>query len=259
MMLGGLLSLPGPDPTRPGALLPLGSRPILGNCEMMGRMSAMEFSVGFRRKGRPRLASDAIQMNNYKDESNQYAMVAGLKPWHERVVDTMIANPSANIVYLAEVFSVTPQWMGALLRSDAFKQYYAERMHEHRKMIDATVVNKLAGIAEKALDKISSKLDADKELTFGQAKDAADIALRGLGYLGQGSHVNVNVNGPGQVTNNAVYVTADALEVAREKLKNHMANSNAVTQQGAYTHVTSSLERPEGIDDAITVPYTSDE
>lgn len=225
---------------------------------MMGKHAIHRFSVGFRRKGRPRLATDAIQNNNYKDESNQYAMVAGLKPWHERVVDTMIANPSANIVYLADVFSVTPQWMGSLLRSDAFKQYYAERMHEHRKMIDAGVVNKLAGIAGKALDKISEKLDGGAELTFGQAKDAADIALRGLGYLGQGSSVQVNVNNPNQV-NNAVYVTSDALAAAREKLKNHMANSDAVTQKGAYTHVTSALDRPEGIDDAITVPYTSDE
>jgi hypothetical protein len=197
-------------------------------------------SMGFRRKGRPRVATQDVVDNGYKDPNGQYVLPAGLKPWHERVVDTMIANPNFKIVDLARAFNVTPQWMGALLRTDAFKQYYHERMIVHRQMIDATVVGKLSGLMESSLDKLQERVNADA-VTFAQAKDAADLALRGLGYLGQMANpgtVNVSVR-TGNVQQNVMFVPDDLMEAARKKLQERMQLTEAEDTSNAFLRVTS--------------------
>ena len=205
---------------------------------------------GLRKRGRPRHASDETRANGYNNELGRYQLVDGLKPWHERVVDTMISNPHAKIVDLAEVFHVTPIWMGQLLKTDAFQEYYKNRLGDHQDLVSKTIVHKMQGVAITALDKMSEEMQGN--VPFGQLKDAADLALKGLGFTTQhGPPIMIDTKG-GQVT--MISVSSEALERARERTKIAMKeNTEGLSfEDGNFQQVTSSLELGvEDIDDAV--------
>jgi len=204
-----------------------------------------------RDRGRPRTASNALRSNNYQDSSGKYVLTGGLKPWHERIVDYMVLNPHAKIVDVALAFGVTSVWVGRLIKTDAFRTYYDKRMIEHQGLIGTTIVSKMQSVAVKALDKISDKIDSG-EVPFGQLKDTMDVALKGLGYTANGAGVSVNVaNVKNSQTN--VYVAADVVAQAREKLKDKMKENTAQIEADpdAYQAVTSAMDL--GVIDAVVV------
>lgn len=203
------------------------------------------------RRGRPRTADDELRQNGYKRDG-QYVLTNGLKPWHERIVDFMLVNPQVKVVDVARAFGVTPQWVGQLIRTDAFKEYYHARIGAHRDFMDEQIVNKMQGIAVKAFDKMSEKLDAP-DAGFGQAKEAAEMVLRGLGYGQKPTAVGVNVNGANgaQVS---VLISSDAYDRAKRLMQEKMRSNTEQLEHddSNYTHVTSSLEVPYEALDAET-------
>lgn len=223
--------------------------------------SNLQYVLNLRSRGRPRSASEELRANNYKNEKGRY-QVSGLSYWHTRVVDHMILNPDQNIKQLAEAFEVTPQWMGQLTKADAFVAYYNSRIAAHQEYVSTKIVAKTQGIAEKALDILSNKLEED--LSFGQVKDAADLSLKVLGYS-QGTQVNVAIDARKQ-TSNTMIASAGALNEARERIAQRQKENGKkyVHDKDNYKHVTSSLgtgpEKSnssntfEGIEDAITLP-----
>lgn len=209
-----------------------------------------------RGRGRPRTVAPEIRENNYKDPNGQYQL-SELKPWHVRIVDYMISSPAAKIVDVAGFFNVSPQWIGTLLRTDAFVEYYKLRMQDYQDEVKFRIVNKLQGIASESLDAIQEKLqDTETVITFGQAKDAAELSLRALGYTSHGNNgggSNVQIVNNNQ-TNNLMVAEGSAVARAREKMLQRLAissqeNDGMEVSRENFTRVTSSMEVGfEGVD-----------
>ena len=215
-----------------------------------------------RTRGRPRSASEVQRANGYKNEHGRYQLTDGLKPWHERVVDVMISNPHAKVVDLAKVFHVSPQWMGQLLKSDAFSEYYKKRMSEHQNLVSTEIVSKMQSVAAKALDGMALKMRSP-DISFGQLREAAELSLKGLGYTSNvaGASVHINNNGErAQVT--VVQVPSDALKRAQDRAKKRMGENTKKIgfEEGNYQQVTSSLELGiEEVEDATVLPSNDSE
>lgn len=193
------------------------------------------------RRGRPQTASDELRQNGYK-HNGQYVVTGGLKPWHMRIVDFMLLNPNAKIVDIARHFEVTPQWIGQLIKTDAFQEYYHSRMGDHRDFMHEQIVTKMQGVAVKAFDKMAEKLDAP-DAGFGQAQEAAETVLKGLGYGAKATSVGVNINGKdGQSI--AVLVDQGVYDRAKSLMSERMKRNTEQVEHdhSNYTHVTSSLE-----------------
>lgn len=210
------------------------------------------FALVQRNRGRPPTTTDADRARGYQDAEGNYAL-GEMKPWHIRVVDYMLANPSAKIVDIAKEFSVTPQWMGRLMKADSFKEYYEQRLTAHQDTVSVELVSKMQNVATKALEGVVEKLE-NKEVKFDEMLDAADLALKGLGYTAKsGMNVNVKSN---STTTNVTLVDASVVERARAKMLQKMReNSNGLTHdEDAYTSVTASLEVSDGlVEDAEVV------
>ena len=188
-----------------------------------------------KRKGRPKTASAALRANGYRDGTGKY-QVSNLKPWHTRVVDYMLLVPHAKQVDIAKHFGVTPQWVGQLLQTDAFKEYYAERVRSHDEVVSKMTVGKLQSLAMTSIDKMAEKVRSS-DVSFGQAREAADLALKALNYTGD---VNINTGNGSTVQ---VAVGSDVLSRARQRLATHMQNNDKTIEhdEGVYLQVTQSM------------------
>lgn len=226
------------------------------------------FAMVLRHRGRPSTTTDADRARNYQDAKGNYAL-GELKPWHERVVDYMIGNPAAKIVNIAEHFGVTPQWIGRLLKTDAFVEYYEQRLRDHQDLVSVEIVTRMQSVATTALDFVTEKIKS-KEVGVDVALDAADLALKGLGYTAK-APMSVKVKSGEGGTTNVVVVSSGDVAKARAKLQKTMRQNTQGLQydESAYSTVTASLELSgggdeedkddNGIEDAILIDDGQDE
>ena len=228
---------------------------------------SMQLLNRVRSRGRPRTAMPELRNNNYRDEDGRYQLSEGLKPWHERIVDFMVARPSAKIVDIAREFGTSPQWIGQLLKTDAFIEYYKIRMSSYKETVDVQVVAKLQGLALASLDGMVDKVnDTKAPLSFGQLKDTADLSLRALGYTAQPGGVNLTLHNEKNTT--VIASTHEAVNKARQKMLEVMKAQTQTSDPANYRQVTASLEKSyqdveveetdmkvlEGISDAVVLP-----
>lgn len=199
--------------------------------------------------GRKRKVSDEVRDNGYRDAEGK-AQVTELKPWHERIVDYMLTNPSAKIVDLAEVFGVSPQWMGQLMQTDMFKQYYSERMGAYRDFMHERIVTGMQETAVKGIDTLHSKMSV---MSPTEAMQATELMLKGLGIVnrpGAGPVVQINNQGGGQM--NVLRASPQALERAKKKWQEQNAQGpEEGLDEGLYMQVTSDLKIPEPEGDEV--------
>lgn len=219
-----------------------------------------EEGLKLRGRGRPRTASEELRGNNYRDpDTNQYVLTNGLKHWHERIVDFMLLNPNAKIVDVARYFQVSPQWIGQLFNTDAFKEYYSNRMREHQGLVGVTIVSKMQGVAVKALDKIADKID-HQDVPMAEVREVANMAVKALGYGVQPGGVRVNVNqNQGGMT--VIGVSVDVIAKAREDMaRARQENTKSIEHDpNEYRRVTAAMDvSPEEVEDAIFVAGTDE-
>lgn len=211
------------------------------------------FALVQRNRGRPPTTTDADRARNYQDANGNYSL-GQLKPWHTRVVDYMIAHPAAKIKDIAEAFGVSKEWMGRLMKSDSFREYYERRMTDHQDLVSVEIVSKMQTVATKALEEVSKRIEHG-EVSGEFLLDSADLALKGLGYTAPRQGVAVNVKN-GDNTTTVVAVEASAVEKARAKLQQNMRLNSATMRNDPdnYTNVTASMEAnaPE-IEDAVVL------
>lgn len=211
------------------------------------------------KRGRNRTALPELRENGYRDADGRYQLSDGLQPWHRRIVDHMLLNPNSKIKDVAEAFEVTPQWMGQVLKTDAFREYYTMRMEEHQGFMHAQVVSKVQGVAIKSLDELGEKLDKS-ELSFTQLRDTADMALKSLGFGSQQGGVSVQVPG-GQESETLIAVRSTTVRRAREAWQKRNAEKGEIeTDQADYEHITAAMEKtPDQVDDAVLLPNSDEE
>lgn len=149
-------------------------------------------------------------------DSSQLAEVS--KPWHEELANFMIQNPGATQAAIAKHFGKSVSWISIVKNSDAFQDYYNARRSEVNALADATLVDKLEGLAEMGVEALIGKLEdhftGDTPLSLDALKEVSDMALGKLGF-------GAKMNGGGLNTgDNTTVVIADmnALEAARRRL-----------------------------------------
>lgn len=215
------------------------------------------------RRGRPKTALPEVRAAGYKDQQGKDVLSEGLKPWHERIVDYMVLNPHAKIVDVAAEFKITPQWAGRLMKTDAFVEYYQTRMAGHQELMHTTIIHKMQGVAVKSLDKISAKLDS-QDATFTQAKEAADMTLKSLGYTSNNPAMSVNLKDKdgSQLT---VQIGANAVEQAKQRIQQRMQGQSIEQPHDGqnYNYVTAAMDLGDteavDVDAARDVTPTDDE
>ena len=193
-----------------------------------------------RQPGRPVVAQPELRNNGYKDQNGQY-QVTELKPWHERIVDWMIMNPEGKIVDVARAFGVTPQWVGQLTKTEAFKSYYTMRMEAHRDLIDEEIIRKMQGVAVAGLEETHKNIQKG-ELAQRDITEATTLALKSLGYGATGG-VNVSVkNGEG---NQLVQIGVSPQVIERARQAYEAKSQEGLQAQAAaedYKRVTAALD-----------------
>jgi hypothetical protein len=142
------------------------------------------------------------------------------KPWQEALAEYFIVNPTHSMTQAAEFFGVTLAWLSTVKNSDAFQDYYQSRRREHFDAVSASIVDKVAGLAEMTVDALATRVEEHmrgKELSVDALGSVADLALKSLGFGAKGSPSGTTVNN----TRNVTIVVGDqqALSRARGMLK----------------------------------------
>lgn len=79
---------------------------------------------------------------------------------HDKLIDVMIAQPRAKRRELAEMFGYTPEWIGRVTNTDAFRMRMAARREE---VVDptltATLEERFRAVTARSLDVLQEKLD----------------------------------------------------------------------------------------------------
>lgn len=134
---------------------------------------------------------------------------------HEAILDMMLANPQMKLRDIAREMGVSQSWLSCIIHSDAFQRRLSARQEE---IFNATLLplkDKIAGAAAVAVEKLSESVEnaspaADREFVL----DATEKLLKAAGFTGRES-VAESVN----AQQNNFFFGADALEVAREKMR----------------------------------------
>jgi hypothetical protein len=142
-----------------------------------------------------------------------------LRPWHEEMIDYMLANPRATQGEIAKYYGKTESWVSLVINSDMFKSAYKQRRAEVRERVDEEISDRLGSIAVKSLKVLEEKLDNTAKLSVKDTAQIADTTLTRLGYGVAKEQVPVN----GQPVTVNVNVERSVIHEARNKLRSDQA------------------------------------
>lgn len=162
------------------------------------------------------------------------------KPWQEALAEYFIVNPTHSMEQAAEHFHVTRAWLSTVKNSDAFQDYYQSRRREHFDAVSATLVDKVSGLAEMAVDALSTRVEEHmrgKELSVDALGSVADLALKSLGFGAKSSPSGTTVNNTRNVTivvgdQQALARARGMLKTVRERIIDQTINSNHLEENG---------------------------
>lgn len=122
--------------------------------------------------------------------------VAEVRHWHRDLVDFFLQNPRANQNDAAAHFDKTPAWISKVVNSDAFQQYYSQRLKEHQSKVSQEIINKTQELTRLGLENLTEKLSTPETailMKTDEVKDITSMGLRALGFgISQGTRVNVD-------------------------------------------------------------------
>jgi hypothetical protein len=141
---------------------------------------------------------------------------AALK-WYDGIIDDILANPGTTIKDTAARLGRNPGTISAICNSDLFKSRWEQRRAQFSMALDLHLSQKLAQVAEKALDHTITALDKKQDtIPLPILKDLALGTLDRLGYgpssRSESPSVSVNINNVGAAS-------SEALARAREKMR----------------------------------------
>jgi len=109
--------------------------------------------------------------------------IKSVSHWHEQIVDWMLTNPHLPLKDCASYFDRTPTWLSTVIHSDAFEQYRAIRFAQHQERVSESVLSRVHGVADVALDVLQERIEVEREkISLDFVKDAASMALQQLGF-----------------------------------------------------------------------------
>ena len=147
--------------------------------------------------------------------------------WYDGIIDDILANPGTTVKDTAARLGRSPSTISAICNSDLFKSRWEQRRAAFSVALDLHLSQKLAQVAEKALDHTIAALDRTQDKTpIPILKDLAMQSLDRLGYSPSRSEspsaqVNVNVNSGS--------ATAEGLANARKAIELRANSRNEVS------------------------------
>lgn len=87
------------------------------------------------------------------------AQIKNVGWWHERLADWLIANPHSTLAEAAAFFDCSRSWISIVKNSDAFKVFFAKRSAHASDAILVGIREKLASVAELALEEMENRLE----------------------------------------------------------------------------------------------------
>jgi len=136
--------------------------------------------------------------------------------WYDGIIDDILANPGTTVAATAARLGRHPGTISAITNSDLFKARWDQRRTAFSVALDLHLSDKLARVAEKALDHTIEVLDKKRDtIPLPMLKDLALGTLDRLGYAPQARErpeVQVNIN-------NTASASPEALERARNKMR----------------------------------------
>jgi len=135
--------------------------------------------------------------------------------WYDGIIDDILANPGTTVKDTAARLGRHPNTISAIMSSDVFRSRWEQRRQQFSMALDLHLSQKLATVAEKALDHTIEVLDKKRDSV--PLPILKDLALGSLDRLGYGpkqqpqAAVQVNVNSGA--------ASPEALERARSKMK----------------------------------------
>jgi len=141
--------------------------------------------------------------------------IKAVRPWHEALLEFVIANPRASGAETAQHFQVTEAWLSTVKNSDAFQELWAVRRGEHFSRVSSSLVEKVNALAEITVDALTDRIETEKNMgsvSIAALTEVGEMALKSLGF-GAKSHAPINY---GPVVNNNVFIDKETLARARE-------------------------------------------
>jgi len=150
---------------------------------------------------------------------------------HRTLADLMISHPHLTAAEMAAKVGYSSGWVTKVKETDAFKEYFHQRLRDHQALVSAKVVTEVQSAALDGIAAIRAKLDPSKRdrESLSTLVEATDVMLKalGLGHKG-GPAVSVELN----QTFSATQVTAPAASVAtaQQVLAKLMAENTKLTE-----------------------------
>lgn len=106
------------------------------------------------------------------------------KPWHEAVIDMMIADPTLTQKDIAARLNKTEGWLSIVRNSDGFKKLYAERKAEIvDPLLIASTEDRLTAVVDRASEEFLRRVDlgqvANKDLVAAMRAGTAALGMGG--------------------------------------------------------------------------------
>lgn len=132
------------------------------------------------------------ELFTYDTAANVAGGVAKVSYTHQDMIDFILSNPRASRGEIAARYGYTVPWVSRIINSEAFREKFAQRRAE---VVDPEILvateNRLAALADEALEKIAEKLRAPQSIDT--LTKVADLALKAQGFGAKAPAVAVNV------------------------------------------------------------------
>ena len=151
---------------------------------------------------------------------------------HEAILDWLILNPDKSQGDCARSLGYTEAWLSTVINSNLFRARLAMLQQEKRESGIFTIVEKLAGLADLAIDRTLKSVECSTDPAF--VLSAAEIALKRLGY-GPAAPPPA----PSSVVNNTLVV---ATERGLREAVGIMRQVKAVTQESTIHNDRDIIE-----------------
>jgi hypothetical protein len=143
--------------------------------------------------------------------------------WYDGIIDDILANPGTTVKDTAARLGRSPSTISAITASDLFRSRWEQRRAQFSMALDLHLSQKLATVAEKALDHTIEQLDKKRDTI--PLPILKDLALGSLDRLGYGPKQTAPLAAV-QVNVNSGAASPEALERARSKMRELEARSS---------------------------------
>lgn len=134
--------------------------------------------------------------------------VAKLSHGHDAILNWLLLNPTATLRECGDQLGYSVPWLSRLIHTDIFQAELCARQGEVFVSVAGSIPQKLAGLADLAIEKVTEQLLASESPQY--TLDVFDKALTKLGYAPQTAR-----NPNGASTTNVFMVSAGDLAAAR--------------------------------------------